>query len=251
MYRTGDMVRWTTDGALVFTGRADDQLKIRGYRVEPGEVEHALSRIDGVLQAAVVALATDGGDKRLVAYLVLAAGVTAERVRARLAAELPDYLVPAAFMVLDDLPLTVNGKLDRAALPAPVFVSNRTQRAARTPLEEILCGLFADVLGLPSVGVLDNFFELGGHSLLATRLVSRVRTALELEVPIRTVFEAPTVAELAGRLGNARARGPGPPDAAAGHAAAVLRAASSLVRQPIRAGAELDLQRPGRRTPHG
>jgi amino acid adenylation domain-containing protein/non-ribosomal peptide synthase protein (TIGR01720 family) len=208
MYRTGDTARWNAQGMLEYLGRSDDQVKIRGFRIEPGEIEAQVVARPEVSLGAVVVREDRPGDLRLVAYVVPAAGDPAQfdtdALRDELATSLPDYMVPAAVVALSGLPMTVNGKLDRAALPAPVFVAGKTQRAPRTPLEEILCGVFADVLGLPAVGVLDSFFDLGGHSLLATRLVSRIRTALEVEVPIRAVFEAPTVGALAERLGEAR-----------------------------------------------
>jgi amino acid adenylation domain-containing protein/non-ribosomal peptide synthase protein (TIGR01720 family) len=188
MYRTGDLVRRRDDGNLDFLGRTDDQVKIRGYRVEPAEIESVLAAHPDVTQAAV--LATGG---RLVAYVVGSADV-----REYLEERLPDYMVPAAIMSLDHLPLTVNGKLDVRALPAPELAT--TDRAPATPTEEVLCGLFADVLGVDRVGADDGFFELGGHSLLATRLVSRARTALHVDLAIRDLFEAPTVAELATRV---------------------------------------------------
>ncbi|MFI7011779.1 amino acid adenylation domain-containing protein [Streptomyces sp. NPDC050145] len=191
MYRTGDLGRWNTEGLLEFAGRVDHQVKIRGFRVEPAEVEAALTAHPGVVRAAAV----PHGD-RLVAYLVTRDGVDLAEVRARLAARLPDFMVPSAWIALDELPLTPNGKLDRAALPAP-DAPDATGRAPRDPREEVLCGLFAEVLGAERVGIDDNFFDLGGHSLLATRLLSRVRTVLGAEISLRDLFEGPTVARLA------------------------------------------------------
>ncbi|MEU3891392.1 amino acid adenylation domain-containing protein [Streptomyces sp. NPDC029041] len=191
MYRTGDLGRWNTDGRLEFAGRADHQVKIRGFRVEPAEVEAVLTAHPHVARAAVL----PHGD-RLVAYLVTREGADLADVRARLAARLPDFMVPSAYLVLDELPLTPNGKLDRAALPAPDAPA-ASGRAPRDPREEVLCGLFAQVLGTAQVSIDDNFFDLGGHSLLATRLLSRIRTVLGAEVSLRDLFEGPTVARLA------------------------------------------------------
>ncbi|MER7756589.1 amino acid adenylation domain-containing protein, partial [Kitasatospora sp. NPDC097643] len=201
MYRTGDVVRWGAGGELEYLGRADDQVKIRGFRVEPGEVEGVLRGLSGVAQAVVVPC-VHGGETRLVAYVVGVVGelVSSAGLRARLGAVLPGYLVPSAVVVLDELPLNANGKLDRAALPAPEYGTDTPSRAARTQAEEVLCSLFAGILGIPEVGVDDDFFELGGHSLLATRLVSRVRRVLGVELPLRVLFEAPTVAGVARRL---------------------------------------------------
>ncbi|HET9245444.1 MAG TPA: amino acid adenylation domain-containing protein, partial [Xanthobacteraceae bacterium] len=209
MYRSGDLARWRGDGVLEFVGRADHQVKVRGFRIEPGEIEAALVRHDSVLQAAVVARSDRAGGSQLVGYVVLAAGADADAaaLRAHVGARLPDYMVPSSIVVLDRLPLTANGKLDRGALPAPE-VRAGVARLARSPREELLCGLFAEVLGLERVGIDDDFFALGGHSLLATRLISRLRSSLGVEVSIRSLFEAPTVAGLVERLGEAGAARP-------------------------------------------
>ncbi|MEV7168496.1 amino acid adenylation domain-containing protein [Streptomyces sp. NPDC093224] len=209
MYRTGDLVRWRADGGLDYLGRADDQVKIRGFRIELGEIESVLAGFPEVAAAAVTVHTGATGVKRLVAYTVPAAGATGPdaapaALRTRLAAVLPEYMVPAAFVELAALPLTVNGKTDRAALPAPDLgeVSGRPPKDAR---EEALAALFAEVLGLERVGVEDNFFALGGHSLLAMRLVGRIRAELGVPVQVGTVMSAPTVADIAARIaGDAR-----------------------------------------------
>ncbi|WP_344317138.1 amino acid adenylation domain-containing protein [Actinoplanes couchii] len=202
MYRTGDLVRRRPDGNLDFLGRTDDQVKIRGYRIEPAEIESALAALPGVAQAAVVVQNADGA-KRLAAFLVRGPewdDSLLPGVRAALKQRLPDYMVPAAFVAVDRLPLTVNGKLDIRALPAATVQTSAATRPPSTPAEAALCEIYADLLGVPGVGVDDGFFDLGGHSLLAIRLVSRARTALGAELSIRDLFEAPTVAELAARV---------------------------------------------------
>ncbi|MBO0805869.1 MAG: amino acid adenylation domain-containing protein, partial [Nocardiopsaceae bacterium] len=206
MYRTGDLARWRPDGTLEYAGRADDQVKIRGFRVEPGEVEAALSRCAGVARAVVTVREDRPGERRLAGYVVPAPGAVLDPagpdpagLRRELARMLPEHMVPAAVVVVEELPLTASGKLDRRALPAPDFGPAAGGRAPRGPREELLCGLFAEVLGVPEVGAEDGFFDLGGHSLLVARLVSRIRSVLKVEVPVRAVFEAPTPAGLAAR----------------------------------------------------
>jgi len=204
------------DGSLEFLGRIDQQVKLRGYRIELGEIEAALMQYPAVSDAVVVLHTAPSGDKRLVGYVVgeqrnKGAGcppgeqtrdtpLGAAELRAFLQPRLPEYMVPSAFVLLDAMPLTPNDKVDRAALPAPDRFRPELERpytAPSTPIEEILAGICADMLGLERVGVHDNFFDLGGHSLLATQIVSRVRDALQVELPLRALFEAPTVAELA------------------------------------------------------
>ncbi|MET8846269.1 amino acid adenylation domain-containing protein [Amycolatopsis sp. NPDC004625] len=199
MYRTGDLVRRRADGACEFLGRADQQLKIRGFRVEPGEVEALLTTDASVARAAVIAR-----ENRLIAYVAPSGDPVA--LRALVAGRLPEHLVPSAIVVLPELPVNAHGKLDRAALPDPAV--RASGRLARTPAEQALCELFADVLGLTVVGPDDGFFALGGHSLLATRLVSRIRALLGVEVPLRAVFDAPTPARLAELLDPGRGSRP-------------------------------------------
>ncbi|WP_069169905.1 non-ribosomal peptide synthetase [Streptomyces griseus] len=199
MYRTGDRVVWTPAGELRFLGRADGQVKLRGMRIEPGEVEHALAAHPAVGQTLAVVREDRPGEGSLVAYVVPRAGtaVTEADLLTLARAALPGHLVPSAVVVLDALPLTVNGKPDRRALPAPVRAA-ASHRAPRNAREEVLCGLFAEILGVPGVGLDDNFFTLGGHSLLGVRLVSRVRAVLGIDRTVRDLFRAPTPAGLLG-----------------------------------------------------
>ena len=198
MYRTGDLVSWGADGQLQYLGRADEQVKIRGYRIELGEVQAALSALDGVRQAVVIAREDHPGDKRLVGY----ATGTADPVelRVRLAERLPGYMVPAAVVVIDALPLTVNGKLDTRALPSPEYQDVDRYRAPADAVEDMLASIYAQMLGVERVGVDDSFFDLGGHSLLAMRLVARIRAEVGVEIPVQAVFDEPTVARLAQRI---------------------------------------------------
>ncbi|MBT2335408.1 amino acid adenylation domain-containing protein [Variovorax paradoxus] len=199
MYRSGDLARWRSDGSLDFLGRADQQLKIRGLRIEPGEIESVLLRHPQVAQAAVIAREDAPGEKRLVAYVVAvdAADPEAAELRAHLAQALPDYMVPSAFVSLPALPLGPSGKLDRKALPAPELQAATPYAAPRTPTEKILAGLWAETLHLQRVGIHDNFFELGGHSLMIVQLISMIRQQFMIDLPLDTLFQVSTIAGLA------------------------------------------------------
>ncbi|NVJ08296.1 non-ribosomal peptide synthase/polyketide synthase, partial [Myxococcus sp. AM001] len=228
LYRTGDLARWRRDGNLEYLGRGDTQVKVRGVRIEPGEIEAALRAHPAVHDAVVQVREDVGGDKRLVAYVVPSSGpgaatVDASALREHLRQGLPEYLVPAAFVPLTALPLTPSGKVDRRALPAPEasqLALTRDTEPPATPLEARLAELWRELLRIPTVGRRDNFFELGGHSLLATRVVARIRADFDVELSLRAFFEAPTVAGLAARLSSAasatrlpplmRAQGDGP-----------------------------------------
>ncbi|MFM0522132.1 amino acid adenylation domain-containing protein, partial [Caballeronia jiangsuensis] len=202
LYRTGDLGRYLSDGSLEFFGRNDHQVKIRGFRIELGEIEAQIASHPAVREAVVIARARqqDSQDQQLVAYVTLVSEIDTNALREHLDSRLPDYMVPSAFVVLDTLPLTPNGKLDRRALPDPQWQDLAAYVAPRTSIEHSLAECFASVLGLERVSVFDNFFSLGGHSLLATQLVSRLREALSIELPLRTLFDAPSVASLAEAL---------------------------------------------------
>jgi acyl carrier protein len=204
MYRTGDQVRMRHDGLIEFVGRSGDQVKIRGYRVELAEVESVLARYHGLAHVVVVAREVEDGEKRLIAYVVAQAGqVDVDELRAHATELLPEYMVPSAFVTLDSLPLTPNGKVDRKALPEPVVEASANYRAPQTARQEILCSLFAEVLGVPRVGLDDSFFDLHGESLMAMRLVSSIQDRLSIELLVSDIFDAPTVAELDQQLAKA------------------------------------------------
>ncbi|WP_437738920.1 non-ribosomal peptide synthase/polyketide synthase [Sorangium sp. So ce1335] len=217
LYRTGDRARFLPDGNIEFHGRFDDQVKIRGLRIELGEIESALAQLPAVRGACVLAR-SDGDDKRLVAYLLTdGAPPSASALRAFLKNKIPEYMIPSAFITLDAFPVTPNGKLDRAALPAPAAWAAEIERryvAPRTPTEEALASIWQDVLAVDRIGALDHFFDLGGHSLLATQVVSRVRQRLAVELPVRAIFEAPTLERMAAHIEEALQAGAaasGPP----------------------------------------
>jgi acyl carrier protein len=217
MYRTGDLARYGVDGNIEFLGRGDDQVKVRGFRIELGEIEAVLARHAGVKQVVVLAREDAQGEKRLLAYVVpgreqaSATGpVTGEDLRAYLKQQVPDYMVPQAVVVMAKLPLNANGKVDRQALPEPEQAqATRVYVAPRTATEEAVAAIWAEVLRRDpnQISIDDNFFDLGGHSLLATQVISRVRKALNIELPLRTLFESPTVAALAGQAEKAGSAG--------------------------------------------
>jgi acyl carrier protein len=223
LYRTGDLARYWADGTIEYLGRSDHQVKLRGFRIELGEIEHRLYQHPLVQAVAVVLREVTPGDQRLVAYVVPeepgkdrssahqeasvedsgALVLSSVELRNYLAQSLPEYMVPSAFVMLEQLPLTSNGKLDRRALPDPGGARpdlTPTFVAPRTATEEVLAGIWAEVLGLEQVGIYDNFFELGGHSLLATQVVSRTSNVFQVQLPLRQIFEQPNVAGLAGLI---------------------------------------------------
>jgi amino acid adenylation domain-containing protein len=205
LYKTGDLARYLPDGNIEFLGRIDHQVKVRGFRMELGEIESVLAHHPGIQQAVVLVREDTPGDRRLVAYVVGATGTnaSAQDLHRFLKQKLPEYMVPSAFVFMNSLPLTANGKLDRKALPAPDQSRPDLESdfvAARTPTEELVAGTWADILKLERVGIHDNFFELGGHSLLATQVVSRLRGVFNIELPLRALFEHPTVETLAERI---------------------------------------------------
>jgi amino acid adenylation domain-containing protein len=212
LYRTGDLCRWQADGNLVFIGRLDDQVKLRGYRIELGEIESVLNEYPDVAQSVVILREDRSGDKRLVAYYVPTTEIVLNHseLRSHLRSRLPDHMVPAAFVVLDKLPLTSNGKIDRRGLPAPDDSRPDLEThyvAPRTPIEQQLASIWAEMLGIEEIGIHDNFFALGGHSLLATRVIARIPSVLKVELPLRKLFEAPTIAELGTEIAILRSGG--------------------------------------------
>src|SRR5918996_1353101 len=209
LYRSGDLARYLPDGNIEFLGRIDHQVKVRGFRIELGEIEACLGSHPEVREACVVVREDASGEKRLVGYYV-GAGVEPEALRGYLRAKLPEYMVPSAFVLLEGFPLTPNGKVDRRALPAPERGAEGAYEAPRTPTEELLAGIWAEVLRVERVGRQDNFFALGGHSLVAIQVVARVRETLGVELAVRSVFESPPLAELSAAIEGARQEQPLP-----------------------------------------
>ncbi|MGW2515325.1 amino acid adenylation domain-containing protein, partial [Streptomyces scopuliridis] len=244
LFRTGDLVRWTSDGTLEHLGRADDQVKVRGFRIEPGEIEAALRRHPAISDAAIVVRDDRQGTARLAGYVVPAEGHSvpaARELRDLIRQSLPDYMVPAAFVPIAALPLTSSGKLDRRSLPTPDWAESAEYLAPRTETERALAAIWAEVLGTEQVGAEDDFFSLGGHSLLATRVISRIRTGLGAELTVRHLFEAPRLADLAATLDavagasapNASARGGADDADTAGQRADTIVPASREGRLPL------------------
>ena len=202
LYETGDLARYLADGTIEFLGRSDHQVKLRGFRIELGEIEAILGQHPDIREAVVLAREEIPDNKRLVAYLVVSQETTRsiDKLRSFLHGKLPEYMIPSVFVFLDKLPLTPNGKVYRQALPAPDQARPELEEAfvaPRNPIEEVLAGIWGEVLGLEQVGIYNNFFELGGHSLIATQVISRVRNTFQVELPLRRLFESPTVADLA------------------------------------------------------
>jgi len=218
LYRTGDLARYMADGELEYVGRGDNQVKVRGYRIELGEVEAALRAERGVREAVVVAREDEGGDKRLVAYVVPAQAnghqeeISVEKLQRKLGETLPAYMVPSGFVFMEKMPRLANSKIDRKALPAPDVLSlglTETYVAPRTAVEEVVAGIFAHALRVKRVGINDNFFGLGGHSLMATQVISRIRETFQIELPLRTLFDEPTAHGLSRSIEAARRAGSG------------------------------------------
>ena len=209
MYKTGDLVRYLPDGNLEFVGRIDNQVKVRGFRIELGEIENILVRHPGIRQAAVLAREDNPEDKRLVAYIVPRPklDLTTDRLRSYLKDQLPEYMIPSAFVLLGDLPLTPNGKIDRKALLIPDqkrLAIVGSYQSPRTIMEQALASIWAEVLGMEKVGIHDNFFDLGGHSLVAVRLVNLIKRKIGRTVRIANIYQAPTVERMASILRRSR-----------------------------------------------
>ena len=203
LYRTGDVCRYLPDGRIEFIGRADDQVKVRGYRIEPGEIEAVLGEHAMVKQSVIVGRDDERGNKRLIGYVVGSEELTAAKLKQYIREKLPEYMVPEAIVVMEELPLTPNGKIDRRALPEPGMRQtgiNEVRALPRTPTEELLCGIWQSVLGIDAIGIHDNFFDLGGHSLMAVTVIGRIRKTFQIEIAVSRLFEHPTVSVLASNI---------------------------------------------------
>jgi natural product biosynthesis luciferase-like monooxygenase protein len=201
LYRTGDRARYRPDGTIEFLGRADQQVKIRGYRIEPGEIEAVLRQHPAIRETAVIAYRNVVGDQQLVCYIEASHTLLAQELRIYLQQYVPEYMIPSVFIALDALPLTPNGKINRRALPSPEeVVQEQAFVAPATPLEKVLADIWKDLLGKESIGIYDNFFELGGHSLAIAQLALKIRTEFHVEIPLRDIFEAPTIVQLAEKI---------------------------------------------------
>jgi hypothetical protein len=206
LYRTGDRGRWLADGNIEFLGRQDDQVKIRGYRIEPAEIENVLRQSGYINQAVVLAKEDSNGMKRMVVYVVSEGGLNKAALLLFLRSKLPDYMVPALFVELEQLPLTVNGKIDKNKLPDPDISAmlNKQYEPPRNELQQALADIWQELLGIERIGIHDNFFELGGHSLMTIKVVSTIRAKLQAELSIRGFFNNPTVTQLAIHLASAQ-----------------------------------------------
>ncbi|WP_236721488.1 amino acid adenylation domain-containing protein [Trichormus sp. NMC-1] len=208
LYKTGDLARYLENGDIEYLGRIDNQVKIRGFRIELGEIESVLNQHSNLREAKVICREDIPGDKRLVAYIIPTSNknspsAISEQIREYLKQKLPNYMVPSAFVVLETFPLTPNGKIDHRALPAVDFTFAKSNYTApRTPTEEILSNIWSQVLKVDNIGIEDNFFELGGHSLIATQVISLIRQTFNLELPLRLLFETPTIAKISEQIGN-------------------------------------------------
>src|SRR5258708_408584 len=212
LYRTGDIARRLSEGRLEFIGRSDHQVKVRGYRIELAEIEAALSQCEGVGQAGVIAREDESGERQLTGYVTAQNAVLSQdALKSALREKLPDFMVPGTVLVLEAMPLMANGKVDRKALPSPRRDKHEGGANARTPVEEILASIWGEVLKLERVSVHEDFFALGGHSLSATQVIARISRALSVDLPLRAMFESPTVAGLAELVERARPKGPTPP----------------------------------------
>jgi acyl carrier protein len=205
LYRTGDLARYRADGNIEYLGRIDQQVKIRGFRIEPGEIEAVLSEHETVRETAVLAKPDSSGNKQLVAYVVAHPGQTTDSLELRtfLKDRLPEYMVPALVMLLDEMPLTPSGKINRRALPEPDESARAVVQefvAPRTAVEGVVAKVWSEILNVEKIGVNDNFFDLGGHSLLATQVISRLKSSFKSNLPLRSLFESPTVAELSAEI---------------------------------------------------